>query len=90
MKVETNPYLNEITELTKDAKYGLPMQENLTIETYCEKKERFSKTEDFLANLISETNDDKLMHTFLRWQNLRNELNQMYVEELEKQIKTKN
>jgi len=83
---EKNPNIQEITELVKDKEYGLPMQDKMTIETYDEKKERFSKTEDFLAKLISETNDNKLMHTFLRWQNLRNQLNQMYVSELEKTL----
>lgn len=80
----TNPALDEISNLMKDKTFGLPIKELFTQENYEQKKERFSKTEDFLAKLISETNDQKLMHTFLRWQELRNQLNTMYVQEIEK------
>jgi hypothetical protein len=78
-----NPAVDEISNLMKDKSFGLPMQELFLKENYEQKKERFSKTEDFLAKLISETNDEKLMHTFLRWQELRNQLNQMYLQEVE-------
>lgn len=79
-----NPQTLEIDNLTKDKLFGLPMQELFIKENYDQKKERFSKTEDFLTILISETNNEKLTHTFLRWKELRNQLNQMYVENLEK------
>ena len=70
MEAKEKELQNELTLLITDKLYGLPMAEIFYRETYDAKKERFSKTEDFLAKLISETNDEKLMHTFLRWQEL--------------------
>lgn len=83
---EHNPLEEEISKTIRDKTYGLPLKESWTQETYKQKKERFSRTEDFLLKLISETEDEKLMHTFLRWQELRNQLNQMYVNEIEKLV----
>jgi len=81
---------NEIDDLLRDKVYGLPMHNKLTIETYNEKKERFSKLEDFLMNQISETENEMLMHTFLRWQKTRSELNQMYTDEMSKLVNSEN
>jgi hypothetical protein len=83
---EKNPLDEEISKTIQDKAYGLPLKETLAQETYEQKKERFSKTEDFLAKLISETEDEKLMYTFLRWQELRNKLNIMSLTEIEKEI----
>jgi len=86
---EHNPLDEEISKTIRDKAFGIPLKENWTQETYEQKKERFSKTEDFLVRLISETNDEKLMYTFLRWQELRNQLNADYVKEIEKIIDNK-
>jgi len=89
MENRTNE-IREIDDLIRDKIYKLPMHDKLTIETYYEKKERFSKLEDFLMNQIADTGNEKLMHTFSRWQEARNELNQMYVDEISKLVNTEN
>lgn len=72
----------EITDLINDRFYGLPMQKDWLKESYNDKKERFSKLEDCLMNQIAETENPKLMHTFLRWQKVRGELNQNFNNEI--------
>lgn len=79
----------QIVNLVKDNFFGLPMQENLTKETYEEKKQRFSKLEDLLIKEIAETENEKLMWIFTRWQDIRHELNEIYIQNLESIVSQK-
>lgn len=79
---EHNPLNEQIALSIKDKMYGLPLKE-WKDETYDTKKGRFIEIENSLMNQIADLGDDKLMHTFLRWQEIRNELNKMYVESIE-------
>jgi len=85
----SNPAIDEISNLVKDRFFGLPMQEVWTKETYDEKKQRFSKLEDLLIEEIAKPENDKLMHVFTRWKDIRHELNEMYFDEIKKIIEVK-
>jgi len=48
------------------------------IQLYKNKKKSFDNLESKLIDLISKTDNDELMDTFLSWQQIRIDLNEMY------------
>lgn len=56
---------------------------------YESKKEKFNEIETNLLTLISESGNDTLMNSFLEWMEIRNELNQGFVEHVQSMVDTR-